>query len=113
MPKSLPYLKTSELNDLNRTFYARLAARSDIAITHTDLNGVFCVRMAIGAERTEEGDIDKALTLIEEEARVVLSEWGRMRLGIETGVAQRCQCVDVSVLNGYPVEYRGLDTRCE
>jgi aromatic-L-amino-acid decarboxylase len=78
-PRSLPHLTTSELNALNRAFYARLAARSDIAITQTDLNGVFCVRMAIGAEQTVEGDIDMALALIEEEGMVALGEWQRIQ----------------------------------
>jgi aromatic-L-amino-acid decarboxylase len=74
-PKALPYLTTPELNALNRAFYARLAARSDIAITQTELNGVFCVRMAIGAEQTVEGDIDRALALIGDEGTVALKDW--------------------------------------
>jgi len=74
-PKALPHLTGPELNALNRAFYARLAVRSDIAITQTELNGVFCVRMAIGAEQTVEGDIDRALALIRDEGRVALREW--------------------------------------
>ncbi|KAG1818036.1 pyridoxal phosphate-dependent transferase [Suillus subaureus] len=74
-PKSLPHLGASELNALNRAFYARLAARSDIAITQTDLNGVFCVRMVIGAEQTVEGDIEQALVLMKEEAVVLVRNW--------------------------------------
>lgn len=73
-PKSLPHLTTLELNALNRAFYSRLAARSDIAITQTDLNGVFCVRMAIGAEMTTERDIDRTLDMIEQEGRATLRE---------------------------------------
>ncbi|OJA12592.1 hypothetical protein AZE42_06905 [Rhizopogon vesiculosus] len=78
-PKSLSYLTTPELNALNRIFHARLAARNDIAVTQTELNGVFCVRMAIGAERTVEKDIDRALTVIGEEGKVALMEWKRMQ----------------------------------
>jgi aromatic-L-amino-acid decarboxylase len=78
-PKSLPHLETPELNALNRAFYARLAARSDIAITQTDLNGVFCVRMVIGAEKTVESDIEQALALMKEEAMVLVGNWTRMR----------------------------------
>jgi aromatic-L-amino-acid decarboxylase len=74
-PKSLPHLTALELNALNRAFYARLASRSDIAITQTDLNGVFCVRMAIGAEKTVERDVDRALDLIGREGRATLREW--------------------------------------
>jgi aromatic-L-amino-acid decarboxylase len=78
-PKSLSHLTTSELNALNRVFYARLASRSDIAFTQTELNGVFCVRMAIGTERTVEGDIERALAVIGEEGRVALRKWERMQ----------------------------------
>jgi aromatic-L-amino-acid decarboxylase len=35
--------------------------------------------MAIGAEQTVEGDIDKALALIREEGRVALGEWRGMQ----------------------------------
>jgi len=35
--------------------------------------------MAIGAEKTVEGDIDRALALIGDEGRVALGEWERMR----------------------------------
>jgi hypothetical protein len=51
--------------------------------------------MAIGAERTEERDIDRALTLIEEEGRVALREWERIQ--IEAGVGLYCQWVTVDV----------------
>lgn len=78
-PKSLPYLETPELNALNRAFYARLAARNDIALTQTDLNGVFCVRMVVGAEKTVESDIDCALALMKEEAMILVGNWARMR----------------------------------
>ncbi|OAX35426.1 hypothetical protein K503DRAFT_370304 [Rhizopogon vinicolor AM-OR11-026] len=78
-PQSLSHLTTSELNGLNRAFYARLAARDDIAMTQTELNGVFCVRMSIGAERTVEGDIDRALAVIAEEGRIALQEWENMQ----------------------------------
>lgn len=78
-PKSLLYLETPELNALNRAFYARLAARNDIALTQTDLNGVFCVRMVVGAEKTVESDIDYALALLKEEAMVLVGNWARMR----------------------------------
>jgi hypothetical protein len=59
--------------------------------------------MAIGAERTEERDIDRALTLIEEEGRVALREWERIQ--IEAGVRLYCQwvTVDVGALKGCPV----------
>lgn len=87
-PKSLAYLETSELNALNRAFHARLAARSDIAITQTDSNGVFCVRMVIGAEQTVESDIEQAFTLMKDEAMVLVKNWDGIggRRGRKTGV---------------------------
>ncbi|KAJ7745685.1 hypothetical protein B0H16DRAFT_1855814 [Mycena metata] len=42
----------THLNALNASFFARLARRPDLAITQTVLNGVFCVRFAVGAART-------------------------------------------------------------
>lgn len=36
---------------------------------------MFCVRMAIGAEQTVEGDIDRALALIGDEGTVALRDW--------------------------------------
>ncbi|KAG2139184.1 pyridoxal phosphate-dependent transferase [Suillus bovinus] len=74
-PKSLPHLRTPELNTLNRAFYARLAARNDIAITQTDLNGVFCIRMVIGSEKTLESDVEHALELMKDEAMISLKNW--------------------------------------
>ncbi|KAG1900911.1 pyridoxal phosphate-dependent transferase [Suillus fuscotomentosus] len=75
-PKSLCQLRTPELNTLNRAFYARLAARNDIAITQTDLNGVFCIRMVIGAEQTLESDVERVLALMEYEAMALLkNQW--------------------------------------
>ncbi|KAG2139188.1 pyridoxal phosphate-dependent transferase [Suillus bovinus] len=74
-PKALPHLRTPELNTLNRAFYARLAARNDIAITQTDLNGVFCIRMVIGSEKTLESDVEHALELMKDEAMISLKNW--------------------------------------
>lgn len=47
-------------NALNRAFYSDLQARPNIAWTQTSIGGVFCVRLAVGAARTEERDIDHA-----------------------------------------------------
>ncbi|KAH8114437.1 pyridoxal phosphate-dependent transferase [Phellopilus nigrolimitatus] len=59
---------------LTQKLYEKLSARKDIAITKTELNGIFCVRFAVGAARTEERHIDAAFSLILEETRKVLSE---------------------------------------
>lgn len=70
-------LDEQALNDLNRTFYARLSARRDIMLTQTMLNGTFCVRFAVGAARTRKEDVDKAWGLLQEEAGVVIEDWKR------------------------------------
>ncbi|KAJ7039190.1 pyridoxal phosphate-dependent transferase [Mycena alexandri] len=64
----------THLNALNASFFARLARRPDLAITQTVLNGVFCVRFAIGAARTTEAHVRAAFEVIEEEARAVVKE---------------------------------------
>ncbi|OBZ66739.1 Tyrosine decarboxylase 1 [Grifola frondosa] len=62
------------LNMLNRAFYARLSARSDILLTQTVLNGMFCVRFAVGATRTTVEHIDIAWEIIKEEALIALKD---------------------------------------
>lgn len=68
-------LAPDALNDLNRVFYARVSARGEIFLTQTQLNGVFCVRLAVGAERTRKEHIDSAWALICEEAAGAVGEW--------------------------------------
>lgn len=70
--KSLPL---ERLNELNKMFYGRISARSDIALTQTDLNGIFCIRMAVGTERTSEDHIRRAYNILCQEAKIVLEEW--------------------------------------
>ena len=65
----------TDLNDLNRVFYDRISARHDILLTQTVLNGVACIRFAVGVLRTEERHIDKAFKLLQEEGRVAIQEW--------------------------------------
>ncbi|KAI9571713.1 pyridoxal phosphate-dependent transferase [Boletus coccyginus] len=68
-------LKPEQLNALNRAFYTRLSARHDVAFTQTDLNGMICIRCAVGAERTEEVDILQAFEALCEEANKTLEGW--------------------------------------
>jgi aromatic-L-amino-acid/L-tryptophan decarboxylase len=76
-----PYIGSSarcsltDLNDLNCVFYDRILARHDILLTQTVLNGVTCVRFAIGVPRTEETHIDQAFKLLQEEGRIAIREW--------------------------------------
>ena len=65
----------NELNDLNRLFYSRISARSDIFMTQTNINNIFCIRMAIGAQRTTEKHIGEAFDLLEIEAKATLDLW--------------------------------------
>jgi aromatic-L-amino-acid decarboxylase len=65
-------LSPSELNDLNRKFNEALAERTDLLLTQTMLpgedggEGVFCIRFAIGAERTRSEHVDKAWAIVQE-----------------------------------------------
>ncbi|KDQ51421.1 hypothetical protein JAAARDRAFT_163582 [Jaapia argillacea MUCL 33604] len=73
----------SQLNDLNRIFWSRVSARHDIYLTQTDLNGVFCIRLAVGAERTTEAHIRQAFELLSTEAEGALKVWQEARTADE------------------------------
>lgn len=65
----------SAVNDLNRKLYGRVMEHSDkLYLTQTMLNDVFCLRFAIGAQRTEVEHIDRAWELIQASARAVLQD---------------------------------------
>jgi aromatic-L-amino-acid decarboxylase len=64
------------VNTLNRVFYSDLQTRPNIALTQTSLGEVFCVRLAVGAARTEESDIDNAWETIKEVGENVLAKMG-------------------------------------
>ncbi len=64
------------VNTLNRAFYSDLQARPGLALTQTLLGGVFCIRLAVGAARTEESDIGKAWETIKEVGENVLARMG-------------------------------------
>lgn len=74
-PSNEPTLET--MNELTKSLYSRLSARSDILLTQTVLNGVFCIRFAVGSERTRVEDINKAVGVMVEEAEVVIREWSK------------------------------------
>jgi aromatic-L-amino-acid decarboxylase len=63
------------LNELNRLFYGRLSARTDIMLTQTTLNGIFCVRLAIGSARTTGKHIVEAYDILTKEAEATLEVW--------------------------------------
>ncbi|KAF8895716.1 pyridoxal phosphate-dependent transferase [Gymnopilus junonius] len=70
------------LNDLNRIFYGRLSARHDIMLTQTSLNGMFCVRLAVGAARTTEEHIRNAYNIVEKEAKAAIETWDQTINGV-------------------------------
>jgi aromatic-L-amino-acid decarboxylase len=68
-------LDESDLNALNRTFYARLCRRNDILLTQTVLKDIFCVRFAVGSKETGEEDVSKAWNVVMEVGEKVYQEW--------------------------------------
>jgi aromatic-L-amino-acid/L-tryptophan decarboxylase len=60
------------LNMLNRTFWERVSAHPEVYFTQTDLNGVFCVRFAVGSWMTTEEHVRKAFEVLEHEAEEVV-----------------------------------------
>ncbi len=59
-------------NELNRALAARLSAESEkILITPPVINGMACLRFAVGAQRTEKEHVDWAWDLIQKSAREV------------------------------------------
>lgn len=63
------------LNKLNRAFFGRVSARTDIYLTQTMLNDVYCVRFAVGSAWTEEQDIKAAFDVIQKEAELAIEAW--------------------------------------
>ena len=62
------------LNSLNRIFHRRISA-SGLFLTQTEVNGVFCIRLAVGAVRTQEKHIDMAWQMICAEVEPAMGEW--------------------------------------
>jgi aromatic-L-amino-acid decarboxylase len=69
-------LNTESLNKLNRHFYGRISARTDILMTQTQLDGIFCIRFAVGAARTDETHIHRAFNLLCAEAEMTVKMFG-------------------------------------
>ncbi|KAK0212488.1 pyridoxal phosphate-dependent transferase [Desarmillaria ectypa] len=74
-PPSQKQRTTESLNILNTTFFSRISARDDIYLTQTHLNGVVCIRFAVGAVLTNERDIRNAFDTILKEATWSIDEW--------------------------------------
>jgi len=73
-------LSTESLNKLNKHFFSRILARTDILMTQTQLDGIFCIRFAVGAARTDETHIQRAFNLLCVEAETTM----RMFEGVRT-----------------------------
>lgn len=79
LPRRIPDHPLSSFNTLNRQFYTRLSAQPDIFLSHTQLLGAYCVRFAVGAERTTEEDIRSAVRILNEEGENTLANWSEDR----------------------------------
>ena len=44
-----------ELNELNRIYFSRLSSRSDIMVVSTTINGIYCIRFAVGQKTSISG----------------------------------------------------------
>jgi aromatic-L-amino-acid decarboxylase len=64
-----------ELNELNRIYFSRLSSRSDIMVVPTTINGIYCIRFAVGAQRTEDKHIRDAHNIFEAEAKTAIEVW--------------------------------------
>jgi len=51
-------------------------------LTQTTLNGIFCIRFAVGATRTNEGHIQDAYDIIIEEAKSTIETWDQTISGV-------------------------------
>ena len=58
-------------DSLTRQLYEQLSARKDLILTQTTLNGMFCIRFAVGAARTEVSHIEGAFAIICDEAHQI------------------------------------------
>lgn len=67
-------------NELNRAFHRCIEGASDkIFLTQTVLNGTFCIRFAVGAQRTRKEHIDAGWEVITTNASAVTEEWVKSR----------------------------------
>ena len=70
---------TNESNELNRIFNRRISDRHDILLTETNLNGIVCIRFAVGAYRTKDKHIHHAFQLLLNEGKIAIDEWKRQQ----------------------------------
>lgn len=74
-PSSWKDRPVEDFNKLTQDLFSRLSSRHDIMLTTTTLNGVVCIRFAVGSARTKEEHIKGALEIIKAEADATLQAW--------------------------------------
>ncbi|KIY53995.1 hypothetical protein FISHEDRAFT_68367 [Fistulina hepatica ATCC 64428] len=62
-------LSPEDLNSLNKLFYSKVEERKDIAVTHTILNGTYCIRFCTGSPHTTHAHIEQAFNLLSQTAK--------------------------------------------
>lgn len=72
----------AHLNEVNRELHSRLEHRSDLMLTQTVLKSsegreMFCIRFAMGVQRTTMKDVEEVWAEVDKEAEGVLSTWTR------------------------------------
>lgn len=72
--------RQEKLNSLNQYFFELISSRTEIYMTPTILNGIYCVRFAVGAERTTDQHVKDAFKLLEEEASNAIRTWAGLKL---------------------------------
>lgn len=75
-----PGLTEDELNELNKVLHSRLEHRTDLILTQTVLKSaegrdMFCIRFAMGVQRTTMQDVQEVWTEVVKEAGGVLTSW--------------------------------------
>ena len=75
-------MRAKTFNHINRQFYGRISDRNDILLTQTQLNDVFCIRFAVGAQRTTETHIQRAFDLLCFEAEQTMLELNQRDPGV-------------------------------
>jgi aromatic-L-amino-acid decarboxylase len=70
-PFSVVCFRSEGPDEENEAILERVNASGEAFISHTRLNGRYVLRLAVGNERTTEGDIRRAWAALEAAARVV------------------------------------------
>jgi aromatic-L-amino-acid/L-tryptophan decarboxylase len=59
-----PEMKLNDLNELNKKLLGRINSSGEVYLTHTVLNGKYCIRLSVGQGRTREKHVRLAWDLI-------------------------------------------------